>query len=275
MIRAPDAALAAALPEHVRAVEGAAAALDGIALDALGAAALMDRVDTKFLLPAGIVADVLRHCDARYRALDVEGRRVCRYHTTYFDTPALDLYHAHHAGRATRRKVRLRTYVDSGESYLEVKLRTGSGRTTKSRLCVPGDPAAALAHPGAPALLDAGALPSPRELREVVDVDYLRLTLVGRDAAERVTLDMMLGFATRDGAASYPGIVVAEVKQERHGRSCFLSAMREFGCRPGSISKYCLGVVSLDARAKTNRYRPVLLRIHETSRRHVLHARTG
>ena len=107
-------------------------------------------------------------------------------------------------------------------------------------------------------------------LREVVTVDYTRLTLVspaGAAAAERVTLDLLLTFAAEDSTLSYPGVVVAEVKQARHRRSCFLDTMRELGLRAGSVSKYCLGVASLHARAKKNRYLPILNRLRRTADR--------
>jgi hypothetical protein len=277
------AAGAPPLPDPVRALVAAAAPLDGVSLAELGTAALMERVDTKFLLPAALAPEAVRRCGAWYHALEVNGRRPCGYRTTYYDTADLALYHAHHAGRGTRRKVRVRTYLATGERYLEVKLRTNGGRTVKSRLRVPDGRADVLAHPDARPLLDPVLRPagpshaarSPGELREVVEVDYTRLTLVGRDGAERVTLDLLLAFATDDGAASFPGVAIAEVKQARHGRSCFLAAMRALGCRPVSISKYCLGVASLHDGAKKNHYKPLLHRIRTVADTHARTAHPG
>jgi hypothetical protein len=249
---------------HLAAIERAAAGLAAIPLDGLGTAALMDRVDTKFVLPVHLVPDVLHRCAGRYRALAVGGLRLCRYGTLYFDTADLAFYHAHHAGRATRRKIRVRSYLDAGEHYLEVKLRTNRGRTRKSRVPVADASSRALAQLDGPAfrdVLDPGAAPA---LREVVRVRYTRLTLVHAEAAERVTLDLRLAFASDAGAASYPGVVVAEVKQGRRDRSWFLDVMRALGQREESLSKYCLGVASLDAHAKKNRYKRLLSRLHQT-----------
>ena len=66
----------------------------------------MDRVDTKFLLPAVSAPGILASLADGYRVLEVSERRLSRYSTRYFDTPDLRLYHAHHAGRGRRYKVR-------------------------------------------------------------------------------------------------------------------------------------------------------------------------
>ena len=133
-----DAASRLDVADPVAAIEAAARALTPVSLGELGEAALLDRVDTKFLLPASLVPEILRRCAPCYRALEVNCARLCRYSTLYFDTADLAFYHAHHAGHARRRKVRVRTYVDTGDRYLEVKLRTNKGRTTKSRVLVRG-----------------------------------------------------------------------------------------------------------------------------------------
>ena len=244
-------------------IDASAQQLEAIALDELGAALLMDRVDTKFVLPARLVPELLAGCVGDYVALEVGGRRLSRYRTTYFDTGDLTLYRAHLAGRMPRRKVRLRTYLDTGESFLEVKVRTNSGRTLKSRVPAhSADPEAALASADAQRWLASLAGTDPWELRPIVGVDFLRLTLVARDRSERVTLDMRLDFTRGDALASFPELVIAEVKTHRQGRTRFERAMRDFGVRPEAVSKYCLGVMSVFEDAKRNAYKPLLRRIH-------------
>jgi hypothetical protein len=87
------------------------------------------------------------------------------------------------------------------------------------------------------------------------------MTLVRKDVPERLTLDLMLTF-TRDGQVrSYPGVVVAEVKQEVRAPSYFHEEMRRLGLREGALSKYCLGIASLAEGAKKNRFKGVLRRL--------------
>ena len=235
-----------------------------VTLHELGAASLMDRVDTKFVLPALRAADILDSLAAGYRVLEVGGRRLSRYSTRYFDTPDLRLYHAHHAGRARRFKVRVRTYVDSEARYLEVKLRSNRGRTTKQRVSLAHDLLDPMQRLEFENLLGIRETLSPRELRESMVVDYTRLTLVRVDSPERITLDFMLRFSRGTESRYYPGVVVAEMKQPRRVRSPFVDAVRASGVRAGSFSKYCLGVAALAPEARTNRFRGALRRLETT-----------
>ncbi|MBK8341295.1 MAG: VTC domain-containing protein [Flavobacteriales bacterium] len=68
-----------------------------------------------------------------YRLLEVDGVRGAEYRSLYFDSPALRHYLDHHNGRTLRSKVRFREYVGSGLCFLEVKRKTGTGRTDKAR----------------------------------------------------------------------------------------------------------------------------------------------
>ena len=196
--------------------------------------------------------------------LEVSGRRLSRYSTRYFDTPDLRLYHAHHAGRARRFKVRVRTYVDSEARYLEVKLRSNRGRTTKQRVSLAHDLLDPMQRLELEDLLGIRETLSPRELRESMVVDYTRLTLVRGDSPERITLDFMLRFSRGSENRCYPGVVVAEMKQPRRVRSPFVEAVRAGGVRAGSFSKYCLGVAALAPEARTNRFRGALRRLETT-----------
>ena len=245
----------------MRAIERAAAAYETISLAQLGHASLMDRIDTKFLVPASGVPGLLERCVGHYRLLQVNGRVLARYNTRYFDTPDLSLYHAHHAGRTPRVKVRVRTYVDSKIGFLEIKLKTNKARTQKARVALDPESLDPLERLERERFF--GIALSPAQLRESVVIDYTRLTLVGNDAPERLTLDLMLTF-TRDGQVrSYPGVVVAEIKQERRAPSHFHEEMRRLGLREGALSKYCLGIAILEESAKKNRFKGILRRLEQ------------
>src|SRR5262245_48399908 len=116
-----------------RALAELAQRFEPLSLDQVGSATLLDRVDTKFLVPLSAVPQLIDGLADQYRALQVNGTRLGRYSTRYFDTPELALYHAHHAGRLPRYKVRVRSYLESREQYLEVKLKNNKGRTLKDR----------------------------------------------------------------------------------------------------------------------------------------------
>ena len=101
----------------VASMAGMTLRFEPIALEDVGRAELPHRYDTKFAVPEGALANLLERCLGHYRILEVQGTRVAPYETVYFDTPALDLYHAHYERRFPRVKVRVRTYLDSEEAH--------------------------------------------------------------------------------------------------------------------------------------------------------------
>jgi hypothetical protein len=241
-------------------IEQTVAELPGIALADIGPASLLDRMDSKFFLPVDSVPDLLRRVNG-YAVLEVAGRRLARYRTQYYDTTALALYHAHHSGQLPRNKVRVRSYQDSGDRFLEVKRRTNRGRTEKVRVPIQqgafdlSGGLASIAEAGLDAGIPAG------ELKEALSVDFTRVTLIGRGAPERVTVDLSLRFSRGRAHRALPGIAVVEVKQQEPGPSAFVDALRELGFREGGLSKYCLGIAILEPSAKRNRFKPVLRRL--------------
>ena len=236
------------------------ARFEPISLGELGTAALMSRFDTKYAFAATLLPDMLERCAATYQVLEVSSRRFFHYRTQYFDTGDLRFYHAHHRGRANRHKVRVRSYVDSAESFLEVKTKSNKDRTTKIRIRLP-DGAAPLEPLQREPFSHLGRLVAAASLREVVTVDYTRVTLVRSTAAERVTIDTMLTFSGAERATAYPALAIAEVKQHERGRSPFRELMRELRIRSASLSKYCLGVMSLVPDVKRNRFKFVFNRV--------------
>ena len=241
------------------AVADAVAHLPGATLADLGGDSLMDRADRRFVLPLRVVPDLLARCRG-YRALEIGTRRIGAYGTVYFDTPDLRFYHEHHSGRTPRYKVRLRRYLETGDRFAEIKRRTAGGRTTKCRVAVADDLDGAGIRAAVAALPDAPA-DLPTELVEAVAVSYGRITLAAPDGRERVTLDFDVRFRRADADATFPDLVIVEVKQERPRPSPFLGLLRDAGVREGGMSKYCLGVVSLIPGVRAHRFSRSLSRL--------------
>ena len=103
-------------------------------LDDLNAAKLMNRVDSKFILPISFLPEVLSQLTSHYSVLEINNNRISRYQNKYFDTPDMTLYNNHHNGRLNRYKVRRRRYVDTDTEFLEVKLKNNKKRTIKNRI---------------------------------------------------------------------------------------------------------------------------------------------
>ncbi|MCB9179269.1 MAG: polyphosphate polymerase domain-containing protein [Flavobacteriales bacterium] len=231
----------------------------------MDAVRLQDRVDTKYVLPAADLPGLLQVLRPHYRVLEVEGLRGINYRTLYLDTPDLRSFLDHHNGRVLRNKVRFREYVDSGLCFLEVKRKTGRGRTDKVRIPVqrfdfPLDPVQeTFVRTNQVVGMD---LP----LRPMLWNLFTRVTLVHSERAERLTLDVALRFgaATTDGAMvggpiGMEGIIVAELKQPRADRtSPFVRHVRTGGYHPQGFSKYCIGMLLVHDGLKQNMFKPVL-----------------
>ena len=253
----------------MRPVLGAVDRLEPVGLEELvSRAALQTRVDRKYVLPVPAAERVLAGLSGHARALEIDGRRSFGYESLYYDTPELDSYHLAAYGRRRRFKVRRRTYLDSAESFVEVKTRGSRGSTVKER--VPEAPSEGLQAAGrglVDDVLDRAGIAgiAPSRLRPALRTSYRRSTLLLPATDSRVTVDTDLCWCLPDGeAVAVAGLAVVETKSgsapspaDRH--------LWANGHRPVRISKYATGLAALRAGLPTNRWHPVL-------RRHVLPA---
>jgi hypothetical protein len=229
-------------------------------LDAIKTVAVANRLDTKFTFGVANLPGLLESLAPHYALLAVAGVRAQRYHTLYFDTPNLDLYLRHHGGHCPRHKVRCRRYVDSDICFLEVKTKRSTGRTIKQRMPSPWIEGGLVDN--AEEFLRGAAPSLPATLLPTLQVDFTRLTLVNMDSTERVTIDVNLSYRNHLSTVTFSKLVIAEVKRDRSAtRSIFVRKLFERHVREGSISKYCLGIMSLYSKAKRNRFKERLKQI--------------
>jgi hypothetical protein len=239
-------------------VETLAAGFAPISLEQMDSIALLNRVDTKFVMTSAQLLTALARVRADYHMLTVENNRLNHYRTLYFDTPEFALYHDHVNGRPERYKVRSREYLDSHLSFMEVKHKTRKERTIKDRVPTAGQVMTITSavddwlHHVCP--LDGAAL-EPKLWNT-----FTRLTLVSNLLNERVTLDIDLTFYTPERAVCLNGLAIAEVKMDAaHGDSPFLRQMRQQRIRAYGFSKYAFGVAMLSDQVKKNALKPRIL----------------
>lgn len=221
---------------------------------------LMRRVDKKFLLTRAQLAALLERLDENFRVMEISGRRVFGYSSTYFDTAELDQFRAHRQGRRRRFKVRTRTYLDSGLCMFEAKLKGARGETDKHRIPHPLDQQTYMnsdAEDFLSELLDEHyGIPLP-ELIPVMTIDYLRGTLVNPNSQERVTCDVGLLCRDDDQQVNGPDLVVVETKSA-DGKGVADKVLAELGIRHLSMSKYCVGIALLHPHLPANKWNRVL-----------------
>ena len=115
-----------------------ALALPPITLEEMSGIKLMNRTDTKFVATLEQLVAFLSAVKGKYFIQEIDDKRIASYHTTYYDTDDYEMYRMHHAGRCVREKIRVRTYLDNGATFLEVKNKNNHGRTKKKRITVGG-----------------------------------------------------------------------------------------------------------------------------------------
>jgi len=205
-------------------------------------AARLTRVDRKYLVTASLAADFLAGLPAELRVLDIDGRTVTSYASTYFDTADLDSCRDHVQGRRRRWKVRSRVYVEDRLCRIEVKTKDGRGVTVKTvaessvarhgRL--EGEERRFVERTFEDLRLE---VPAAR-LRPSMEVDYRRLTLADTAAGLRVTVDW--GVRCRLGGGQVrldDGFALVETKGGERPSAADRSLLA-LGARPRSFSKY-------------------------------------
>lgn len=238
-------------------------------LSDLGGATLMNRVDTKFIVHAELVPQIINNLQHHFRVLDINGDRCFTYDNTYYDTGDFQFYSKHHQGKLNRHKVRVRKYVNSDTQFLEVKHKNNKKRTDKQRIAVTEDYDTSL-QSYRPFLEEAGISRSIH-LAPSLSCRYQRIALSCVHQQDRLTID----FNVKTDLLSDPNseesplgnIAIVELKQAKINRdSPVFDFMRKHGVRPASISKYCMGFEQASQHYPTikfNRFKKIAHRVEK------------
>ena len=247
-----------------------------ISLDEMSGIKLMNRTDTKFVTTVDRLKLLLMLAHDDYRAQEIKGTRIAHYYTTYFDTPDNNMYIVHQNGHTGRQKLRIRSYVDSGLNFLEVKTKNNHGRTKKKRVDMVGfDPH----HPDHDIrflrqdaqfrsyddFLRQHLRYDPTLLTEHLENNFRRITLVNKAKTERLTIDTGLKFHNlkTGNDVDLTGLVIIELKRDGLQPSPILGMLRELRIKPSGFSKYCMGSALTNPALKRNNFKE---RLHMVDR---------
>ena len=235
--------------------------LDPIGLDEMEEVRFMNRTDTKYVLPTREVTSLLKEIGEDYKVLDIDGNRMGRYETLYFDTPSYDFYIEHHNGKKNRVKVRYRKYLDSDVTFLEVKKKNNKNRTIKLRKRV-ADISQTIDEEDLN-FVEVAADKSLILMPSVRNV-FRRTTLVSKSHSERATIDFNVELMLNGKSVTLPGLSIIEAKQDLFNKdSKIVRTLKARHCRSMRVSKYCLGIALLSDNLKTNNYKKKLRKIEE------------
>lgn len=261
----------------VHLVEKSLGLFNSHSLHDLNAAKLMDRVDSKFILPIAFLPDVLNQLQHHYSVLEIDNSRVSSYQNKYFDTPNMALYNNHHNGKLNRYKVRRRRYVETDTEFLEVKLKNNKKRTIKNRIKL-SESATEVERCSQfidqQIQLNDHLTNNDNLCFDNLDVSqqsgYKRIALANEAAAERLTLDFDLWYQAvkSKNKVKLPGFFIAELKQAKKSKnSPFYQMMSANNISPMAFSKYCIGCAMLyKSSLKSNRFKPILNHIEKLNR---------
>ena len=233
---------------------------------------LMNRIDTKYAVPMSVLPAILEAAQADYYVQEIDGKRIATYDTMYYDTDTLDMYVRHHDRQLVRQKIRIRQYVDSDLTFLEIKRKNNKGRTKKKRITVPSFELQANTFGESKRetwsvedFIAAKSRYQWSELSPHLSTKFHRITLVNKAKTERLTIDMDLVWdnVLTGESKTFPELVIIELKRDGNVPSPMNKIMLDQRIHPLKISKYCIGTALTTPGLKKNRFKDKIRRIEK------------
>lgn len=238
-----------------RSLESTLSLFNSIDLPKLDSYSLINRFDRKYILPESIVNEILLELSAAYSVLDINGYRLLEYESDYLDTSDLRLYYAHHNGKSTRYKLRVRYYSATDDYYFEIKKKNNKSKTDKQRFRLESNRAKLGIMPNNEYFTDLDI--TAEQVSQQLKVKYSRICLVNNHHPEKITIDIGLCFVNGK-TVPLPGIAIAEIKTDKpNSHSQFADIMKSRRFYPSSVSKYCLGIHLCRPQEKYNAFKPI------------------
>ncbi|MDO4210419.1 MAG: polyphosphate polymerase domain-containing protein [Bacteroidales bacterium] len=236
--------------------------LPPITLDEMKSIRLMKRTDTKFVTNIDTLARLLQMCQGHYYAQRVNDDPISPYTTLYFDDSARhEMFHRHQAGHRPRMKVRARTYINGGVSFLEIKKKDNHGKTRKKRIQVPSIEAVMDDRFGEDFLTEQTGY-TWNDICPTVRNFFNRITLVNFEKTERLTIDFDLRFFNYETQLeeTMGEAVIIELKRDGRVPSPILPLLRELRIHQNGFSKYCIGTVITNPHVRVNNFK---MKLHD------------
>ncbi len=239
-----------------------------ITLEQMSDIRLMNRLDTKYVASKEQLVQLLGLVQEKYYVQETLDNRIIPYLTTYYDTDDHAMYTMHHNRRAKRMKVRVRTYVQSNDTFLEVKNKNNHGRTKKKRIAVPSQDDFRNTE-GARELVQKKTRLNLDNLNAVVRNQFHRVTLVNKGKTERLTIDFNISFHNFETSNDHgtDQLVIIELKRDGNVYSPVCNLLRDIHVHPTGFSKCCIGMALTDPSLKQNNFKPKLRKLEKINGR--------
>ncbi len=218
-----------------------------IELEKMQGVKLMNRIDTKYVIPLSRLLPLLQAAEGEYFVQWIGQKRTSSYHTLYLETADHAMYTMHETRRKVRQKIRLRHYVETDDTFLEVKNKNNHGRTKKKRILVDSldknPDFHTLITPEVEEFLKKKSWYTIDSLQAQMENQFERITLVNKGFTERLTIDLDVNFHNRETGndANIGHLVIIELKRDGATHSPMREIMQEMRIHPQGFSKYCMG----------------------------------
>lgn len=245
-----------------------------IGLDQMKEVKLMNRIDTKYVIPLAQLVPLLHTAAPEYFVQCTDGKRTAEYHTIYLDTIDHRMYNIHQAGRKIRQKIRIRHYLDTDNTFLEVKKKNNHGRTKKKRIEIPAlllndtptreEVMSRLPEESSSFIADRSWF-TLESLTPHVENRFERITLVNRAFTERLTIDLCVRFHNYETGrnADIGHLVIIELKRDGATYSPMYNLLLRMHIHQGGFSKYCIGCAMTNSQLRQNNFKEKIHRIEK------------
>jgi VTC domain len=224
-------------------------------------ASLLARVDRKYLVSFDQLVALLGTQTNSLVVLEIDGRRIFEYRSTYFDTADLQSYRSTAHSTRKRFKVRAREYLDDGTKFLEVKTRGGRGETVKVRRASADPDITRFGEDSLVFLRDViGPEVDISTLGPTATTAYRRVTFLERSTNSRVTVDVNPVFSDVGGFdRRFDDLAFVETKSTG-GLTGVDRSLWSSGVRPVRVSKYGIAMALANDSLSANKWNRVLRR---------------
>lgn len=234
--------------------------MKSITLEEMSGVKLMNRIDTKFLTTVPVLYDLLTLATDNFMVQETNELRISPYYTRYYDTPDAMMFYDHQRGKKSRRKIRIREYLNSGISpFLEIKDKNNKGRTKKKRISMSESNEIQDYNDFITKFSEFNA----ENLSQRLENYFQRITLVNKELSERITIDTSLKFHNFVSGCDVqlPDLVVIEWKRDGlSAKSRLKPILLQLRIKESGFSKYVIGTALTDTTLSHNRLKP---RLHQ------------
>ncbi len=238
-------------------IKGSVSDFESISLHQMSSENQMTRYDKKYIFRSQLIPEIISHLKDCYCVLEIDGKKLMSYQSEYYDTEDYQMYNEHHNGKVNRFKIRLRKYIDTGETFLEIKRKTNKGLMVKRRTKL--DDSGKIS-PEAKDLIEELTHYKFDQLRKTLKSEFFRLTLQNNLQKERVTIDCFPELSLNGKNISLPGLGIMEIKKcNIHSSSIIEDLLKEKSVYSTNFSKYCTGMALLNDEVKSNNFKNIIL----------------